>query len=130
MKIAVLTSVEPRHRYFANALRARFDVVAVVYEETGYAPGVTPTPGLSVEESRIVEHHFAERARQEEAFFGAAGEFVRENDDRCRAMHLVPKELNTQATLAFLDARPSTFDLRPLTFDLRPFDLRLLTFDF
>ncbi len=135
MKIAVLTSVETRHRYFANALRACHDVVAVVYEETGYTPGSTPT--LTVEEFRIVKHHFAERARQEEAFFGAAGEFVREGDDRCRVMHLVPKELNTQTTLAFLEGRSSNDSLqgtggevqsrtsdhgssRPSTFDLRP----------
>jgi hypothetical protein len=38
MRIGVLTSVETRHRYFANRLRAEFDVVAVVHEHTAYSP--------------------------------------------------------------------------------------------
>ena len=38
MRIGILTSVETRHRYFVHAVRARFNVAAVAYEQTGYSP--------------------------------------------------------------------------------------------
>ncbi len=52
MKIGILTSVETRHRYFVNRLRAELRVVAVAYERTGYTPAAVAAPELSPEEVR------------------------------------------------------------------------------
>jgi hypothetical protein len=38
MKLGILTSIETRHRYFANRLCVAFDAVAVGYEQVGYSP--------------------------------------------------------------------------------------------
>ena len=102
MLIGILTSVETRHRYFVHAVRAHFDVVAVVYEETGYSPAVVGAADLTAEEARVVADHFAERSRQEEAIFGHPGDFV-EGDNRCAVCRLEPGALNQPQTLAFLE---------------------------
>lgn len=101
LRIAILTSTETRHRYFVQALRARLPVVAVGYEETGYHPATAPADDLTPAEQEIVAHHFAERTRQEERFFGNDSEFVQDSP-HCRAMRIAPKCLNTEDTLAFL----------------------------
>ncbi|MBU0718844.1 MAG: hypothetical protein KJ749_11390, partial [Planctomycetes bacterium] len=80
MRIGVLTSIETRHRYFAQALRGQFNVVAVGYEETGYSPAAVDDIGLTPAEVRTVAEHFAERARQEEAYFGHDAEFIEDGD--------------------------------------------------
>jgi len=70
MKIGVLTSVDTRHRYFANALSRKLPVVSVCYEQTGYSPAEVDRFDLTPEEATIVADHFAERGRQEHEFFG------------------------------------------------------------
>ncbi|HNQ21839.1 MAG TPA: formyl transferase [Phycisphaerae bacterium] len=102
MRIGILTSIERRHRYFVEALRARFEVVAVGYEETGYSPADTTHYDLTPEEERIVLAHFTERARQEQAFLGDAP--LLEDTPACRVRRLAPGKLNTDATPAFLRA--------------------------
>jgi len=102
MKLGILTSVETRHRYFANRLRAALPVVAVVYEHVEYRPARVQTPDLTAQERRIVADHFLDRARQEEAFFGTLSEWISERGD-CRVSHVEPVELNADRTLRFLE---------------------------
>lgn len=101
MKLGVLTSVETRHRYFANRLCEAFDVAAVLYETVGYSPAAVDTRGLTDQEKRVVEHHFAERTRQEQAYFGQASEPISASPSR-RVIRLEPGELNTEETLLVL----------------------------
>lgn len=103
MRIAVLTSVETRHRYFARALRARGGVVAVGYEETGYQPAHVDDSDLTPAERQIVRAHFEERARQEEAHFGYDAAWIG-GGDGCSMRRLAPGTLNTPETLAWLAA--------------------------
>jgi folate-dependent phosphoribosylglycinamide formyltransferase PurN len=103
MRIGVLTSVETRHRYFANRLRAEFNVGAVAYEETGYSPAAVQSEELTPEEARIVADHFAERARQEEIFFGDQAAPVVESES-CAVRHVRPGELNSESTLRLLES--------------------------
>ncbi len=101
LRLGILTSVDARHRYFVNALRSRFDVTVVGYEQTGYDPSAAPdlTPG----ESRIVESHFAERSRQEQIYFGQQCEFAAETES-CAVRRMEPGRLNAPATLDFLES--------------------------
>jgi len=103
MRLGILTSIETRHRYFANRLRAELPVVAVGYEQTGYTPVAISTADLTPEEARIVAHHFEERTRQEEIFFGAHSDFV-VGSDSCAVRRLKPGELNAEATLGFFES--------------------------
>lgn len=103
MKVGVLTSVETRHRYFVNRLRAAMPVVAVVYEQTGYMPASVDMSDLTPEEARIVAEHFAERARQEEAFFGSSDAAVTDHD-ACLVRTVQHSELNTDETVRFLES--------------------------
>ncbi len=98
MRIGILTSVETRHRYFANRLRAELGVVAVGYERIGYAPSTVGTADLGPRDARIVAEHFAERSRQEQLFFGLQSDFVKA-DDACAVRHIEPGGLNTLETL-------------------------------
>jgi methionyl-tRNA formyltransferase len=98
MRLGVLTSIETRHRYFASRLSAAFDVVAVGYERVHYSPARVDTGDLSASEAAIVEHHFAERRRQEAIFFGPQSVTV-----ACRMVREIgPGMLNTEETLQFL----------------------------
>lgn len=101
MRVGILTSVEARHRYFANALRKDLPVVAVVYEETGYSPASAATDDLTSAERAVVDQHFAERARQEEVFFGAGAAFV-EDGKSCAVRRIGVGTLNSDDTLRFL----------------------------
>lgn len=103
MKLGILTSVDTRHRYFANRLRAAIDVAAIGYEETGYAPVTVHADDLSPEEANIVDEHFAERGRQENAFFGHNAEFVPDGGT-CAIRRINPGSLNTPDTLALFEA--------------------------
>lgn len=103
MKIGVLTSVETRHRYFANRMCEEFRVSAILYEETGYTHECVADDGLGDEERSIVREHFAERDRQEERFFGARSG-VRPADNGCAVRRLAAGELNSDETLRFLEA--------------------------
>ena len=100
LRLGILTSVDIRHRYLVHALRSRFDVAAVGYEQTGYNPSAAPD--LTPEESRIVEQHFAERSRQERTHFGHQCGFVCESGS-CVVRLLKPGCLNSPATLDFLE---------------------------
>lgn len=103
MRLGILTSVETRHRYYANRLRAALPVVAVVYEHVEFKPAEVETTDLTVEDRRIVADHFSERARLEEIFFGNLSEWITERGD-CRVRHVEPVELNSDCTLRFLEA--------------------------
>lgn len=103
MKLAVLTSVETRHRYFARALAQRSELRAVAYEQTGYAPAEVDCHDLTPDERPIVADHFAERARQEELFFGPNADFLADSP-RTRVMMIAPGRLNSDETLRFLDS--------------------------
>lgn len=77
IRFAVLTSVETRHRFVANALRRSLSVVAVGYERTGYSPAATASEAdLTEGERRIVCEHYEDRARQEERYFGHDAAFI------------------------------------------------------
>ncbi len=101
MNIGILTSVETRHRYFVNRLGGEFDVTAVSYEGTGYSPAAVQGNDLTPEEARVVAEHFAERARQEERFFGSNAEFVTPSDS-CAVRLIPPGEINSADSVTFL----------------------------
>lgn len=104
MRVAILTSVETRHCYFVNAIRAAFPLVAVGYEETGYSPADSARcDGLTEAQRAIVANHFAERSRQEAIFFGAAAEFLCDSPS-LRVLEIPPGALNRPPTPAFLQA--------------------------
>lgn len=108
MRIAILTSTETRHRYFVNAIRGRFDVVAVGYEQTGYDPADTADFGLTAEEDRIVAAHFADRSSQEQRFFGH-DDARAHSDGSCSVYDIAPGMLNSPETLGWLErARADT----------------------
>lgn len=110
MRVGILTSTDIRHRYFVNAVRAACKVVAVGYQDTGYNPANTVRPETQEGRGRLVDrhteevvrHHFAERARQEEQFFGHDAEPV-EAGPQCRVIHVDVESLNTFRTAATLD---------------------------
>ena len=103
MRIGILTSVETRHRYFVHAVRARFNVAAVAYEQTGYSPADVDAHDLTRREAGILADHFVERARQEMIFFGAQADvFV--DGPLCPVRHMRPGELNSHDTLTFLES--------------------------
>lgn len=75
---------------------------AVGYEETGYNPADVRVGELSESERAIVEEHYAERARQEERYFGQKAAFLETSVD-CAVRRLPPGRLNAADTLAFLE---------------------------
>lgn len=103
MSIGILTGRDTRHRYFVQALRARFAVSAIGYEDPGYHSAKVDASDLTPGEQRVVKNHFEERARQEQLFFGRDCAWV-EDDDSCRVRHLFPGEINTVSTLEFLES--------------------------
>lgn len=102
MRVGILTSVERRHCYFAEAIGAQANVVAVGYEEIGYSPADTDAFELTPEESRIVARHFDDRTQEERRAFGDAG--MLEDTSTCRVQRIAPGKLNTAKTLALLEA--------------------------
>ena len=103
MRIGILTSVETRHRYFVQAVRARFNVTAVAYEQTGYSPADVDAHDLTRREAGVIAEHFVERARQEMIFFGAQAD-VLVDGPLCPVRHMRPGELNSHDTLTFLES--------------------------
>lgn len=101
MRIGILTSVDTRHRHFVRAIQRHANVVAVVYEQTGYSPARAEPLGLTTREKEIVAGHYRERTRQEELFFGHDSEFV-EPGEGCCVMHLERGTLNSSETVRFL----------------------------
>lgn len=92
--------MERRHRYFVQAVSRHFRVVAAGYEQTGYSPSATDAYDLTPDEEQIVAEHFAERARQEEFFFGDVP--FREDGLGCRVLQIEPGRLNGDETIALL----------------------------
>lgn len=101
MKIGVLTSVETRHRYFAQMMFAHLPVTAVGYEQTGYSPAHFDIHQTSPEEARVITQHFAERTRLEEMYFGNNSHTIEESSD-CLVRFVSSGQLNTPATIDFL----------------------------
>jgi len=120
MRVAILTSVDTRHRFFVNALDEvtldevaidevavckHFEIVAVGYEQTGYHPAdASQYPQLSDRERDVVRNHFNERTRQEQRFFGHAAELI-QDCQACRVLLMPPGTLNSPATLALLETQ-------------------------
>ena len=102
-KIAILTSVSTRHRYFVNRLRGACDVRAVVYEDVRYTPAAVDATGLTDEERALVAEHFAERDRQEERFLGDESDPVSEGPE-CAVRHVDTAQLNTAGTVDMLES--------------------------
>ena len=102
-RIAILTSVSTRHRYFVNRLRGACDVRAVVYEEVRYTPAAVDATDLTDEERAIVTEHFAERDRQEERFFGDQSDPASEGPG-CAVRHVDTVQLNTAGTVDLLES--------------------------
>jgi len=103
MKIGILTSIETRHRHFANRLAAAFALAAVGYEQTGYAPVEVRDDDLTQREKQTVADHFAERARQEERYFGHDAEFASQTDTLA-VRFIRPGEINSAQTVAWLQS--------------------------
>jgi len=102
IRLGILTSIETRHRYFVNALAARFDVVAIGYQETGYYPAATASAGMDAATAGIVAHHFDERRRQENIYFSQQA-FSRQSSSTCAVRDLDPATLNSPETVRFLE---------------------------
>ncbi|MCP4251676.1 MAG: hypothetical protein GY778_31965 [bacterium] len=103
MRIGILTSNDTRHRYVVNALRAELDVSAVCYQDTGYVPADTAADAIDERTAAIVAHHFDERRRQEQAYFGHDADAVVDSPT-CGVRWVDTKTLNTPATLVFLQS--------------------------
>lgn len=104
MRVAILTSVETRHRFFANAIHRRFEAAAIVYARPTYAPAEVDDSELTSDEQAIVRAHFAERSRQEELFFGHLAGWI-ESGTACPVQHVEPGRLNTLETAQSLQDR-------------------------
>ena len=100
-RIAVLTSLETRHRFFASQIRRRFDVRAVVYARPTYTPATVDDSDLTPAERAIVADHFAERLRQEQNFFGHDAEPAQPSTE-CAVLHLEAGFLNQASTVQCL----------------------------
>ncbi len=101
MNVGILTAGATRHRYFAQALSGNVNVVAVMYEDTGYSPANLAGYDLTQREREIVEQHFEKRSKQEEIFFGANSEALVDCPAR-RVRRIGSSELNSHDTLEFL----------------------------
>lgn len=101
MRLAVLTSDDTRHRFLANALRKRFNVVAVGYQQTGYSAPAAAAAIATGPETDVVRRHFEERRRQETRFFGHDDKLI-EDSPSCRVLQLDPTTLSAEGTVAFL----------------------------
>jgi hypothetical protein len=110
MRIGILTSDDIRHRFFVNRMRAALDVVAVGYQDTAYHPRAAAleksrasgSDPLDEKTGALVRHHFAERTRQEERFWGHDAAFV-EDSPKCRVCRPTVETLNTAETVGWLE---------------------------
>jgi methionyl-tRNA formyltransferase len=82
MRVAILTANNIRHRYFVNAIREEHDVVAVCYEDPGYVPARARRDEIDEHTRAVVDHHFAERTRQEQHYFGHNADLVPNGNGR------------------------------------------------
>lgn len=104
MQLAVLTSTETRHRYFANALHRAFSLVAVGYQDTRYDPATPNEVELDAPAAELVKRHFAERIRQEAIHFGADAKRLVAGQDLC-IRSLTPATLGAEETVDWLRDR-------------------------
>lgn len=103
-RIAILTSVETRHRFFANSITGCFDVAALAYARPTYAPANVDDSDLKPSERAVVAAHFAERSRTEEKFFGHNAQPLEPGLNRA-VLNLDPGQLNTNQTVELLQDR-------------------------
>ncbi len=90
MRVAVLTSTNQRHLYFAARIAERFEVPLVVTERKEFHPDRVHR---DEQEEEILRQWFDLRNRMEEDFFGdAARRFVESHGDRI--LELEPKAVN------------------------------------
>ncbi|MFQ5492255.1 MAG: formyl transferase [Phycisphaerae bacterium] len=101
MRTAILTSTDTRHRFAVNFLRARHELAAVVYQDTGYAPADVAADRIDAHTAAVLKHHFDERRRQEERFFAHDAELLTDSPS-CRVLHVDTNTLNTDGTVSFL----------------------------
>lgn len=113
MRIGILTSNDIRHRYFVNVMCGDLNVAAVGYQDTAYSPrdqalqeaaarvAAQQMAELNERAAAIVRHHFAERTRQEQRFFGHQAGF-RTDSAACRVRHLTIETLNSEETVRWL----------------------------
>lgn len=73
----------------------------MIYARPTYAPATVDDSLLSTHDKGVVAEHFAERARQEETFFGHDSAFI-ESDTDCPVVRVEPGELNTDRIAGFL----------------------------
>jgi folate-dependent phosphoribosylglycinamide formyltransferase PurN len=90
MKLAILTSTECRHRYYANRLGEAFDVVAVGYEHMDYKHYQITDDSLSTDDYRIVCEYFGAREIAEHRTLGASMPIF----DRQKTRAIMPRELH------------------------------------
>jgi folate-dependent phosphoribosylglycinamide formyltransferase PurN len=101
LRVGILTSDELRHFYVADAVADRFDVVTIVYQDTGYRPVDAAATADDERAARVVRYHFEQRLRQEERFFGHTTDPI-ETVNSAAVRRIKPEALNTDETVAFL----------------------------
>lgn len=101
MRVAILTANDIRHRYFVNAIGEERDVGVVCYEDTGYVPARARRDELDEHARAVVDHHFAERTRQEQRYFGHNADRVANGNGRV-VWNVNRSTLNSAATVDLL----------------------------
>ena len=104
MRIGILTSDDVRHRYVVNALRARFELTAVCYQDTGYVPADSAADAIDQQTAVVLRQHFDERRRQEEVYFGHNADPLTDSP-ACGVRTVGSGTLNTEETATFLRRR-------------------------
>lgn len=104
LRVGILTGNDTRHRYFVNAVDSHHKVVAVGYQTIDYVAADTGGDGLDERTTKAVGEHFAERRRQEKAFFGHSAA-MREDGASCGIGHLTRESLSSEETTEFLVER-------------------------
>ena len=91
IKVVILTGSQTRHRYYANFLSERLDVVGVITE-----------PHLEYfdeqrKESNVVKNHFSNMKKYEEQYLGEYGLYP-----NCRLLQVKPTEINNIETIEWV----------------------------
>ena len=106
MRVAILTSTEPRHQFFVARIAAQWDVAAIVQENTGYSPARTVEFDLSPEEAAIVKAYYEDRSR-EESVMCARISMSLDGSRRVPTLGVDKSTLNSSETIQFInEARP------------------------
>jgi len=94
IKLVIITGNSIRHRYFANQLTGKFNVLGIVVEAK------RPVPSSSVEEeNKIIQDHFLERTTKESIYFKGNEEFILGKD---RILSIPFGESNSNETFKFI----------------------------